>query len=300
MDLFDSSNLIAGGIEVTGDTIKYGGREYIVGENTKWFMRNKFLQLKYLSRSSTTNEKELLKIVGLKLPLTFCKQLNFYNDDKNPIPVKTDKENELAKYDKSIIVLDNRLNDKIDTIIKRLINEYNLRAPLFCILSDIVKFLAIINKKRKPTASKIKISPQMAELIEKIWQGRSYFTYVVNSDNVPNDMMSLMLYMLETIEKNKQPMGKWIEPTLDIVKYPKIQQSHTISDINLMIDEEKEKLKQKIKNKNGIEVINEYIFTILTVENILIDHVDNIEHYFIQIARNMDKIFDSLKIFFKK
>lgn len=61
---------------------------------------------------------------------------------------------------------------------------------------------------------------------------------------------------------------------------------------------EKKKLKQKTKNMNGMDKLKEYVFTILTIENLLIDHIDRLEKYYIHLAKNMSKIFDSLKKFF--
>jgi hypothetical protein len=199
MSLSAKSNIIAGGIDVSSDTVVCGGQERVVGENTKWFMRNKYLQLKHLSKSPTVSERCLLKIVNLKLPLTFGKKLEFYDDDKKDMPVKSEQKSSSEKHAKAMGVLNNRLGESIDTNVKRLVTEYNLRAPLFWVLGDIVRFLAVINKRKKPNAKKIKISPEMAALMEKVWQNKSFFKYVVNSDDVPNNMMELILYMFETI-----------------------------------------------------------------------------------------------------
>jgi hypothetical protein len=294
MELSTTANLIAGGIEVGGDTIISGGRERVVGQNTKWYMRNKFLQMKHISKSSTADEKALLKIVGLKLPLTFGKKMEFYDDDKDDMPVKSKKKNSSGKHIKVMEVLKERLDDSADTITKRLITEYNLRAPLFWVLGDIVKFLAVVHKKKKPDSKKIKISPDMAVLIEKIWNGKNYFSYVVNSDDVPSNMMELMLYMLEIIKKIKPPMGKWVDPQLEMIKYPVIG-----DNIKQKIEEEKEKINKTNKNIDDICVVKEYIFTILTIENILIEFIDELEKYFIHLAKNMRKIFECLKKFFK-
>jgi hypothetical protein len=301
MSLSAKSNTIAGGIDVSSDTVVCGGQERVVGENTKWHMRNKYLQLKHLSKSSTVNEKGLLKIVNLKLPLTFGKKLKFYDDDKKDMPVKSEKKSSYEKHAKAMEVLKNRLDESIDVIVNRLVTEYNLRAPLFWVLGDIVRFLAVVNKRKKPNARKIKISPEMAVLMEKIWKNKSFFKYVVNSDEVPNNMMELMVYMLETIEKNKPPKGKWVEPRLEMIKHP-CWCSISKNKLAEKIAGEKKKLKQKIKEDGDIkdiDVLKEYVFTILNIENMLINYVDDTEKYFVHLAKNMSKIFSSLKKFFK-
>jgi hypothetical protein len=302
MSLSEKSNTIAGGIDVSSDTVVCGGQERVVGENTKWHMRNKYLQLKHLSKSSTVDERGLLKIVSLKLPLTFGKKLEFYDDDKKDMPVKSEKKSSSEKHAKAMEVLNNRLDESIDVIVKRLVTEYNLRGPLFWVLGDIVRFLAVVNRRKKPNAKKIKISPEMAALMEKIWQNKSFFKYVVNSDEVPNNMMELMMYMLDTIEKNKPPRGRWVEPRLEMIKYP-CWCSISKNKLAAKIEDEKKKLKQKIKDSKDIkdmDVLKEYVFTVLNIENLLINYVNDMEKYFVHLAKNMSKIFNSLKKFFKK
>ena len=299
MNLSEISNAIAGGIDVVCDTVVIsGGQELVVGENTRWYMRNKFLKFKHISKSSSVSEKDLLKIVNLKLPLTFGKKLTYYDDDKENMPTKSEKKSNIEKHEKAVEVLNERLDESIDKIINRLLTEYNLRAPLFWVLGDIVRYLALVNKKKKPNMRKIKISPEMSVIIENIWRGKSYFQYVVNSDDVPKNLMELMIYMLEAIGKNKPPKGVWIEPKLENVKYPRWC-SISKDEIVKKIEAEKEKIKQTT-GIDGIDKIKEYVFTILTIENLLIDHVDKLEKYYIHIAKNMSNIFDSLKKFFNK
>lgn len=299
MSMHTSANVIAGGIEVSGSAIiKSGGRDRVVGENAKWGMRNKFLQLKHLSTSKIADEKSLLKIVGLKIPLTFDKKLTFYDDDKKPIPVKSEENSNIEIHDKALIVLKQRLDESVDGLVKLLTVEYNLRAPLFWVLGDIVKLLAVVNKKQHPDSKKIKISPEMALMIEKIWDGKSYFQYVINSDEVPANITDLMLYMLDCIENNYQLKGDWVEPILDKVRYP-CWCSISKNDVELDIENEKKELDSRVKNQTGLNVIKEYIFSILTVENMIIDHIDGIEKYFIHLAKNMQIICEGLKKFFK-
>ena len=142
----------------------------------------------------------------------------------------------------------------------------------------------------------------MAALIEKIWHGKSYFKYVVNSDDVPANLMDLMLHMLETIEHSKPKRGHWKQPTVTVVKYPRWVPDVKTSTIN-KINNEKQKLKKKLKEKlntlDNLGETREYVLHILKIEKILMPHVDEIEKYFIQMAINMKKILDSLKLFFK-
>ena len=297
MRVSNLSHAIAGGIGVSGETIVCGGNSIVVGENTKWSMRNKFLKLKHLSKAPV-DEKRLLKIVCLKLPISFSKQLVYYDDGKR-MPLKTDKILNNEKYSKALSVLKCRLENPIDEIVNRLITEYNLRAPLYWVLSDIIKFLARINKKTRPNARKIKISPKMSVLVKKVWNNKSPFKYVVNSDEIPHDLMDLLLHMLSVIKKTRPPKGYWSDPLLEDIKYPILPKKERIA-LNESISKLKKKLKKKITSDKSIHSINEYILTIPKIEHLLVPHINNIEVYYIQQAHNMKKILNCIKLFFKK
>ena len=296
-DIYINSDIIAGGIDVIGSTITGGGHVRVVGENTNWYMRNKFLQLKHLSTSTNANEKNLLKIINLKLPLTFGKKLTFYDDEKS-IPLKSKRDSSEDIYIKAIEVLDKRLHMPVNKLVDTLITEYNLMAPLSLVLGDVVKFLAVINKKKNPDSKKIKISPEMAVMVENMWRPDVYFQYMVNSDSIPNNMIKLAIRMLDIVKKNNPPQGVWVEPNLEIVEYPCLCTLKK-TKVSNMINDEKKKLDVKIKKNKNLDNIKEYISTILTIENIIINHVNDIEKYFIIAAENMNKILASLKKFFR-
>jgi hypothetical protein len=107
---------------------------------------------------------------------------------------------------------------------------------------------------------------------------------------------------LDTIEKNNPPKGMWDEPRLEMIKYPSWC-SISKNKLAARIEDEKKTLKQKIKDTRGIkdmDVLKEYVFTVLNIENLLIDYVNDMEKYFVHLAKNMSKILISLKKFFKK
>ncbi len=49
-----------------------------------------------------------------------------------------------------------------------------------------------------------------------------------------------------------------------------------------------------------VDIAKKYVFTLLNIENLVTDYVDSVEKYYIQLAKNMSLILDSLKHFFKK
>lgn len=274
---------IAGGIEVVPDKIVSGGNEMVVGENTKWFMRDKFLQYSHLTKKNA-DEKSLLKIIGLSIPISFNREV-YFDDNSKKIPQKSKKQSDSEIHEKAIQILEKRLREQPHITVKRLVNEYNLRAPLFWVLSDIVKYLILLNKKKNPNARKTKISPNMAVIIEKIWGQKNYFQYVVNSDDVPNNMIDLMVHILKKI---KHPKGEWKEPKLIKHTYPSIS------------DQVRKRIENEQKKTGKNNDVKDFVLSVITIENILIDHIDAIEKYYIIVAKNMKIIFDGLKIFYKK
>lgn len=292
-DIVGGSDLIAGGIETNGVNIILGGVERVVGENVKSNTRIKFIELKHLSKSNKTTAKELLKIIKLSIPISFNKSV-FYNDSRK-MPHTTNLKNTNIINKKAVDLLKKYLDYPVTKIIDNLTVEYNLRAPLYWALSDIVKFLAITNKKKRKNARKIKISPEMALTIEGIWNNKSYFRYVIKDDSVPDDLIKLLLHILQSIENTRPPKGVWECKDLSVVKFPQLNKK----EIEKKIKEEKEDLVKRLKScKNEIKKIQEYIFSILKIENILLDHMNNIEKYYIEVAKNLNKILKGLKGYF--
>jgi hypothetical protein len=292
----DTAGLIAGGIVTKGESIICGGLDRIVGEESKWYLRDKFLQLKYANGKSV-DEKYLLHIVGLKLPITFS-GIDYYDDSKIHLPIKTEKKITNSLHSSSIIVLKERLDDPINKLISRIVKRCSLNNPLLWVLGEIIRFLAVINKRKKTNASKIQISPEMSLMVEALWNGKSHFKYNAVSDKVPQNLLELIKYMLNTIEKNRPPKGKWREPYIDKVIYP-VLNLQLKENLKIQIDNEKKDLSTRIKGKSGLNETREYILAIINIEKILSNHVEAIEKYYIGISKNMSKIYDSLKLFFK-
>jgi hypothetical protein len=290
MDVYQESNTIAGGIDVKGKIITSGGSSRVVGENAKWHMRNKYIKLK---ESKNLDARDLIKIVNLKLPLTFDRRMDYFDTEDEVPHSKTPEESSAIIHKKIISVLTERLNESTNSLIKRLITEYKLCTPLFWVLGDIIKFLSTVYKKK--SSKKIKISPEMSTLVEKIWRTNDY-SYVVNSSDAPSNLVELMIHMMQLIDK-PNISGLWVEPQLTHIKYPcwcSILKQNAIKSIVL----EKSKLLDTTAKMSGDELVKAYIFTLLNIENIVIEHINDIEQYFVQTAQNMSAILNSLKTFF--
>jgi hypothetical protein len=214
------------------------------------------------------------------------------------LPEKKDKQLDAELNKKALKVLTEKLSESVAKHIKNSVASNNLIAPLYWVLGELIRFLAVVNRKKKPNSKKIKISPSMSVTVENIWNGKGLFKYYAYSDNVPQTLFDLILHMLGIIEKNKPPKGKWKQPYLDKVKYPKLTESFT-KNVNSKISAEKKDLKKRVKGKKGIDLVKEYVFSVIKIDKLLSNHVNEIETYYVGVAKNMSKIHNSLKVFFK-
>lgn len=287
---------IAGGIEISNDVITYNGNKFVVGNNVKYNMRAKFLNIKYINNKTKSFEKQLLKIINLNIPLTFGKKIKFYDTDKKKLEIDEKKVDEQI-YNKTLNVIKERLDNDINTIISRMINENKLKIPVILVTIDIIRLLLKINKRKKPNFRKIKISSEMSILVEHISKNDKIFKYIANDKNIPNDIIGLLFHILESLEKNRIPSGKWVEPDVKPIKYPELSDGEKKMISNKIILEKKI-LEEKIKGMESNDLLIEYVFTILKIEKLLVPYVYRIEMYYVQLAKNLNKILTSLKKFF--
>lgn len=305
MSIASLAGLIAGGFGTPPNrSVICGGSEKIVGENARWFMSDKFYELKYAADdkyAGSITDKELLKIAGLKIPLNF-NRTKFY-DDKEDMPCKTEKKIDSDIHTKAILVLQNRLDEPITTTIKRLIETYDLGHPLFWAMSQFVRYLAFTHKKYRNNQRRIRITHDLTLLVEQIWHGNNYFKYVINTPNAPSNVHELIIKIFDSFEKARIPKGTWKEPILKTIEYPHLD-SETKKNIQEKLKKEKNALHDKLSKENGkkklspINETKEYILTILNMEKILIDHLEKIEEYYIVHAENISALLTSMQKYF--
>ena len=99
------------------------------------------------------------------------------------------------------------------------------------------------------------------------------------------------------IEKEDDITGRWVRPDLTSIDYPCLC-IYSQDKIPKTIKELKLKLHKKIKNMSNINIVREYIFTLLSIDNIYTRHINNIENYYIKLAKNMSNLLESLIIYF--
>lgn len=294
------SNSIAGGIEVGAtEIIITGGQEYAVGGDSGWAMRDKFLRLKHLSTSKNMDEKKLLKIVGLSIPVTFNEKV-YYDDTDTKKQVYPSHGNKNI-HDISIEILSKRLGESLDSTAERMVKSFGLKNIAECVLGDIVKLLASINKKKRKNPRKIKISTNMSICISDKWKGENYFQYGFGDGlKKPENIVDLIIHMFEAIERTRPPKGKWEDPKLIPANYPCICKIN-LENITAVIENERLELEKKADDGiiQGIEVVQGFVLLVLEVENMLLSHVEKIENYYITVAKNLETLLTHLKKFFK-
>lgn len=268
---------IIGGINISSTTIKTGGREYVVGENCKWSLRQKYIMLE--NAPADMSEKKLIKIVGLSVPLCFNKKVYYKGTPK--------KRNITSKtYEKKILKeVKNKLEETPEQIINKAIKTYDLKRPLIWALGDLLKLIAVFIQKHKPNMRKIKVSPELGTIITHIKKNDKFFKY---DSKTGTNIIEVIGTTLDTLGKSRIPQGVWKTPSLINPIYPKLEKN-----IKKIIDEEKSKLDKKSSLKKKL-------LTILNIENILIEHINDIENFYIYLANDVKNIEKSLRHFLKR
>lgn len=286
---------ISGGVRVEADTIACGGGTRVVGENTKWLLMHKLTEVVHLPPGA--DAKAILKIVGVALPLTFGRKV--YYDDGGETPTLGEAEAGEIINKKAVAAAINRLDYSVDRAVGQMVEDGDVIGPLFYVLGDIVKFLAVYEKRHNKEEGRIKISPVMAETVNKIWDSNNYFKYVINSDRAPATLLELIVYMLDVIAKKRPRDGVWREPVLVAAEKPVLSRR------------ERQELRGEVEGirsaatsraaaaANDTAAIKIYVMAILEVETRLSDHVEAIEKYYIRAAKNFVAVLESLKIFLR-
>ena len=270
---------IIGGIQTSPTTIITGGREYVVGENAKWALRQKYIMLN--NAPATMSDKKLIKIVGLAVPLSFSRKV-YYDDSKQQPPQRSIYTKEYKK--KALDMAKKKLDQPIASIIKSAIVTYNLKQPLDWALGDLLKLLAISIKKHKPNMRKIKVSPGLGTIITQIKKNEKYFKYNVNTNSGITELIGTTL---ETLKKSRIPQSMWKPPRLSKPIYPELDEG-----IQAEVD--------AIRNLDRGAGLRDYLKAILDIENALMEHINEIEQFYVCLAGDIKKIEESLKKFLKR
>lgn len=298
-DVSIKAGQIAGGLECTSRTVICGGSEKIVGENVTWFMRDRFYELKYASDNNyapNITDKELLKIIGLKIPLNFDRK-KYYDDSKSIIECKEETKIESDIHEKTLYVLKERLLESPTTTFKRLVLLFELQHPLFWSMSQFIRYLAFLHKKHKKNKRRIQITHDLVPLVEQVWNGKNYFNYVINKPDAPSNMNELIRKIFDGLEKTNIKKGNWEEPILKKPEWVYISKEDK-GKLETLFEKEKDNMEKRLKGKKNVEETKEYVLAILNMESHLTPYLEKMENYYIEHAENISALLKSLKKYF--
>lgn len=163
--------------------------------------------------------------------------------------------------------LKKRYNETTQDVIDRLVLEYKLYSPYVKSMIDMIKFLVEYLKVKQP----IKVSPKLYSVIQSEWDCVKYLKLSIDKPII-NDIPELIENLMDKITKKS---GNWTEPDIIHPQYPRIPK----------------RAKKKMTNKKTVD----HVYELLMIENDLIDTIEEIENYYIEVAKNNYIILDSLR-----
>lgn len=258
--------------------ITVGGEKHVIGNVVKLRFNDKIIKLEAAMKYGHMSAKELLKILNLKIFITFV--------DKD--------KNENNKINKQKDILTNRLNESIDDIIDRLVKEYYLKKPLDLSIMDLIKYLIAKYKKNNPKSRPVYISSDLCYIQHKIPKGYKYFKYKIGKKKVPSNIKELCITLLKLQKINKK---QFVNFNYITYKYPQLDKNEKIK-INKQMKKIKDKLNKDIKiikNKQKDkqiekQILYKYIKCLIDIEYLLMDHLIKIEYYYIKAHEQINLI----------
>lgn len=293
--------------EIDGDIIKLvdrnGPYDMVVSERVKCGLRDKLLFLEAMKGSQ--NIKQLLRIVHLKIPISFD---NKKYDELSKVPV-SHGDSEVER--KALKEVKEAFHANIEKYEAKLVEEYKLKEPTTVAILGLLDVLLSYHSRVSPKEmdfNRMKISPQMAEILEDIMRyheiGMSEEKMTTNCDftldrenlfgadsmKTASDIISAIMHQLPL------RVEKWQTPTLSkkFDKYPCVCKL-TLPAINAAIADEKAKVLRKTSKTTATETIREYVCAMLNVEKLLLPHLERVEKYYANCAENIGKITLALK-----
>jgi hypothetical protein len=266
---------IVGGIEYSDNvqTIVSGGKEIVVGETIKKALRDRILYFKYVGDDT----KKILDIINISKPVIFG-NVEYDDGNKKIISKKESLDSAL------MTILENRLHEKPELIVNRIIHEYGLREYLKNAMLDMIKILILEIKNKNGTMKKIKVGADVGEILTRIENGREYFKIDTKGKDIPTDMPEIINILLNILKTKYKGLYTW-----------KINKHESVwPDMDSSL---KDAVEKSGKDKN-CKNIKEYVKEIIKREHILLEYLDKVENYYLETARCIKKYTDDLQLFF--
>jgi len=145
-------------------------------------------------------------------------------------------------------------------------------------------------KEKRPNMRLVKIDGDIGYTLDKVRNGEKFFKISTDHKNWPNKISKVVeelgnILIKEKMNGTKKMQEGWTLPTLINPKYPQLS------------SEIKNKMRKNIKLSNNS--VKDYVEAIIIRENNLLNHVDDIEKYYIDSAKDINSYRLSLKKYLK-
>jgi hypothetical protein len=273
----DYDTIVGGVGKIDVEVIMHGGNEMVIGGSSKYEGRNKIIHLKYVPN----NTKKLLAIIHMARPVVFGNLQ--YNDGK------TGKINTGPMMDEPGVALLKSLNERLnrppEKVVDALAHEYKLVEPVYWAFTDLIQLLLRHIKNKRPNMRSIKINGDIGGILDRVRDGDTFFKIATDHKDWPTNIVGVVQELLEVLRRERTPNGVWNDPKHDKSKWPELDSENKMAMLNIA--------------KKKYKTIRNYVEAIVMREHVLINHMDDVEMYYINIAKGVKKYTTALDIFFK-
>lgn len=272
-------DVIAGGVgTIDVATIVYGGQEMVVGGAAKCESRDKILHLKHVPNDT----KKLLAIINMSRPVVFG---NVQYDDGDEKTLRSGPHMD-APDDALRDMLQSRLNQNAETVAKNLIHEYKLAEPVYWALTELIQVLLKRIKDKRPNMKAIKVNGNIGEILDRVRKGDEYFKVATDHKDWPGSMATVVRELLNILSRERTPKGSWRVPRLRSPTWPRMCSKNEAA--------------MNAVSAKKYKTTKQYVEAIVLREHILMNHMDAIEQYYIDSARDIKEYKSALVTFLRK
>jgi hypothetical protein len=273
----DYDTIVGGVGEIGVEVIIHGGSEMIIGGSAKSEGRNKIIHLKHVPNDT----KKLLAIIHMARPVVFG-NLQYNNGKTGNIragPMMGEPEAALLES------LRTRLNRSAENVVKALAHEYKLVEPMYWAFTDLIQLLLRYIKNKRPNMRSIKVDGDIGGILDRVRNGDTFFKIATDHKDWPVNIVGVVQELLEVLRRERTPNGVWNEPKHNAVAWPELSPDN-------------KKAMDDIANKK-YKTIRNFVEAIVTREHVLINHMDAVEMYYVNTAKEIKKYTTALSIFLK-
>jgi hypothetical protein len=276
---------IAGGVgDLWVETVAHGGENVVVGGLAKVSARDRVLSLKYVP----DDPRQLLALIGMGRPIGWGHVE--YDDgakEKKLARASTDAEPDAAVMTE----LESRLTMKPAKVTELLAKEYALAEPVAIALVDMIALLAGHMKKHKPDSRPLAINPAAGEVLARLTEGETYFKIVTDRDDVPATLTAIVRELLNKMVtvKCSRPTTAPMEtaPAIKRPTWPAID-----PEVAAKMDAWPGQPKAARPSDAGPSAttppsLRSYVEAIIMREHELVAHMDAVERYYVDTARDL-------------